>query len=152
MTAATVDTWLGLWRDALPVAAVSEWAVRPDCGAVVVFTGTVRNHAEGRSGVSALDYEAYEEQVEPRLAAVASEARTRWPGVGRLALLHRTGHLGVGEPAVVVAVSAAHRGEAFDAARFCIDTVKDSVPIWKKETWDRGQAWVDPRAHAPAAP
>ena len=85
---------------------------------------------------TASTYEAYEEEVEPRLAAIAAEARTRWPDVGRLVLLHRTGDLGVGESSVVVVASSPHRDTAFEAARFCIDTLKATVPIWKRETWD----------------
>ena len=135
------STWVGLTADPLPVARVSEWAVRPDCGGVVVFTGTVRDHAEGRPGVSSLEYEAYEEQVVPRLEAIAAEARVRWPDAGRLVLLHRTGPLEVGEASVVVAASAPHREQAFAAARFLIDTLKASVPIWKRETWEGGEDW-----------
>jgi molybdopterin synthase catalytic subunit len=106
-----------------------------------LFSGTARDHAPGRPGVERLEYEAYEEQVEPRLRAIAAEVRARWPVVGRIAMLHRTGVVPVGESAVVVAVSAPHREEAFAAARFCIDAVKASVPIWKRETWDGGEAW-----------
>ena len=113
----------------------------PSCGAVVTFEGTVRDHAPGRDGVSSLEYEAYAEHVEPRLAAVAAEAGARWPGVGRVAILHRVGLLRVTEPAVIVVVSAAHRDDAFEAARFCIDTVKATAPIWKKETWSGGADW-----------
>jgi molybdopterin synthase catalytic subunit len=107
----------------------------------VTFSGTVRDHAEGRVGVHSLDYEAYEPQVIPRLAAIASETRQRWPELGRIAMLHRTGHLELGETSVVVVVSAPHRGEAFEAARFAIDTLKTSVPIWKKEHWPGGSEW-----------
>jgi molybdopterin synthase catalytic subunit len=107
----------------------------------VLFSGTVRDHAEGRPGVSLLEYEAYADQVEPRLAAIAAAARDRWPDLGRIVLLHRTGPLAVGESSVVVAASAPHRGEAFDAARFLIDTLKSTVPIWKKEVWDGGEDW-----------
>lgn len=134
------DDWLELIGDPLPVVEAARWVERPDCGAVVVFTGLVRDHAEGRSGVTGLDYEAYSEAAQARLAELASEARRRWD-LGRIACLHRVGHLGVGEPAVVVAISSAHREAAFDAARWCIDTLKSSVPIWKKETWDGGQDW-----------
>lgn len=137
----TADDWIDLTGDALAPDAAYRWAARPGCGATVLFSGTVRDHAEGRSGVTGLDYEAYEEEARPRLAAVAAEARRRWPGLGRLALLHRTGALTVGEEAVVVVASAPHRAAAFDAARFCIDTVKASVPIWKKESWEGGTAW-----------
>jgi molybdopterin synthase catalytic subunit len=134
------DTWIALTEDVLPVGAAYEWAVRPDCGAVVLFSGTVRDHAEGREGVTKLVYEAYAEQVEPRLAAIAAEARTRWP-LGRVALLHRVGELALGESSVVVVAASAHRGEAFEAARFCIDTLKATVPIWKRETWEGGEDW-----------
>jgi molybdopterin synthase catalytic subunit len=135
------DTWLGLSSSPLPVADAASWAVLPDCGGLVLFSGTARDHAEGRPGVEHLEYEAYDSQVVPKLAGVAAEARVRWPAVRRIALLHRTGVLAVGESAVVVVVSAPHRAEAFDAARFCIDTLKRSVPIWKRERWAGGESW-----------
>ena len=135
--------WLGLGDEELPVGRATEWAVRPDCGAVVLFSGTARDHAPERRGVRQLEYEAYEEQVVPRLQAVADEALARWPAVGRIALLHRVGIVPIGASAVVVAVSSPHRPEAFAAARFCIDAIKASVPIWKHEVWDGGEAWGD---------
>jgi len=137
----TGDDWLALTDGALPVEMVYAWAVRADCGAVVVFSGTVRDHAEGRPGVQHLTYEAYAEAVGPRLQAIAAEARTRWPMLGRLALLHRTGRLEVGESSVLAVVSAPHRPEAFDAARYAIDALKASVPIWKHEVWSEGSSW-----------
>jgi molybdopterin synthase catalytic subunit len=133
--------WIALTDEPLPVGLAAEWVVLPRCGGSVVFSGTVRDHAEGRPGVTAIEYEAYAAQVEPRMAAITVEARRRWPDVGRLVLLHRTGPLAVGESSVVVAASAPHRGEAFDAARFLIDTLKATVPIWKKETWEGGEDW-----------
>ncbi len=135
------DDWVGLGSDPLAVPAAMEWAVQPHCGAVVVFTGVVRDHAEGRANVTALTYEAYDSEVEPRLAEIVTEARRRWPDVGRLALLHRTGRLVVGEASVVVVASAPHRDVAFEAARWCIDTLKTTVPIWKRETWAGGEDW-----------
>ena len=135
------DAWVGLLRDALPISDVHDWAVVPACGAVAMFTGTVRDHAPGRDGVTQLEYEAYDEAVESRLQAIADEVRVRWPSVGRIAMLHRVGALAVTEAAVVVAVSAGHRDVAFEAARYCIDTLKSTVPIWKKETWDGGSEW-----------
>lgn len=135
------DDWLALATDALPVADAADWVVLPRCGAVALFVGTARDHAGDRAGVHALTYEAYEEQAVPRLAAVAAEVRARWPEVGRVALLHRTGDLAIGDAAVVVAASTPHRGAAFDAARFAIDAVKATVPIWKKESWDGGESW-----------
>ncbi|HZB70967.1 MAG TPA: molybdenum cofactor biosynthesis protein MoaE [Acidimicrobiales bacterium] len=138
---AASDTWARLTDEPLAVGALAEWVVRPDCGAVVVFTGTVRDHADGRPDVTSLEYEAYAEEVEPRLEALAEEARRRWPALGRVALHHRTGTLSPGEPSVVVAVSTPHRAEAFEAAHWCIDRLKASVPIWKRETWAGGEGW-----------
>ena len=135
------DTWLGLSPDPLPSGVVAEWVVLPRCGAVVQFSGTARDHAADRPGVDLLEYEAYEDQVEPRLAALASEMRRRWDDLGRVALLHRVGPVAVGEPAVVVAVSSPHRDAAFEAARFGIDVLKSTVPIWKRERWLGGQSW-----------
>jgi len=135
-------TWTGLTDDVLPVDDVATWVVQSDCGAVIVFAGTVRDHAEGRAGVTALEYEAYAEEAEARLAALAEEALRRWPTLGRVALLHRTGALAVGDASVVVGVSAPHREEAFEAARWGIDTLKATLPIWKRETWADGVDWA----------
>lgn len=135
------DTWVGLGPEPLPVGTATDWVVLPRCGAVVVFSGTARDHAEGRPGVSLLEYEAYTEHVVPRLEAVADEARSRWTDLGRIVLLHRVGPVPVGESAVVVAASSPHREAAFAAARFGIDTLKATVPIWKKEHWDGGESW-----------
>ncbi len=135
------DDWIALSDEPLPVADAHAWAVVPACGGVVTFAGTVRDHAEGRAGVTGLDYEAYEQPALARMADLAAEARTRWPGVGRVAILHRVGHLELGDTAVVVVVSAPHRGEAFDAAEWCIDTLKATVPIWKREHWAEGADW-----------
>lgn len=135
------DDWIGLTHEPLPLGAALDWAGLPGCGAVVLFSGTVRDHAEGRPGVSGLEYEAYAEQVEPKLREVAVAARHRWPVLGRLAMLHRTGPMAVGESSVVVVASTPHRAEAFEAARYCIDTLKATVPIWKRETWAGGADW-----------
>ncbi len=135
------DDWLGLTEHPLPIDAAYEWAVRPDCGAVVLFSGTVRDHAEGREGVEYLTYEAYDEQVVPRMQSIVDEVRVRWPTVGRLVLLHRTGRIELGASSVVVVASAPHRPEAFDAARFAIDALKAAVPIWKHEVWAGGAEW-----------
>ena len=135
------DTWTALHPSTLPVVEASAWVVRPDCGATVVFTGTARDHAPGRPGVHHLEYEAYEGPALDRLTALADELRARWPDVGRVALLHRTGVVDITEAAVVVAVSAPHRDVAFDAARFGIDELKRTVPIWKKERWEGGESW-----------
>ncbi len=138
----TDTDWIGVGESPLPVDEVWKWVGRANCGGIVVFCGTVRDHSDGRPGVISLEYEAYVEQVVPKLTDVADSARTRWADIGRLVLLHRVGRLQVGEVAVVVAASTPHRGEAFAAAQFCIDTLKHTVPIWKRETWDGGSDWV----------
>ena len=135
------DDWLALSAESIEIGPPYEWAVQPQCGAVVTFCGTARDHAPGRSGVSRLTYEAYDGQVVPRLRVVAAEIRKRWTDVGRIALLHRTGDVALGEIAVVVAVSSPHRTEAFEAASFGIDAVKATVPVWKREVWDGGESW-----------
>jgi molybdopterin synthase catalytic subunit len=107
----------------------------------VTFTGTARDHAEGRPDVHRLEYEAYEEHAVRRMQALAAEAKSRWSSIGRIALLHRTGEVALGDAAVVVAVSAPHRAEAFEAARWAIDELKATVPIWKREAWAGGESW-----------
>lgn len=136
------DTWVDLTDEALSVDAASRWASRPSCGAVVAFAGTARDHSTGRRDVTALEYEAYDDEAVKRLHLVADETRRRWPEVERLALLHRTGRVELGEAAVVVVASSPHRGEAFEAARFAIDTLKSTVPIWKREHWPGGADWA----------
>ena len=134
--------WVGVGTGPLPVEAAWRWAVLPRCGGIVTFCGTVRDHSDGRPGVTVLEYEAYVEQVAPRLTRVAAAARERWGKIGRLVLLHRVGKLEVGEVSVVVVASTPHRAEAFEAAQFCIDTLKHTVPIWKRETWSGGTDWT----------
>lgn len=138
-----VDTqdWLGITDEPLPLEAAAAWAVLPSCGAVVTFNGTARDHSDGRADVHALEYEAYVEQVVPRLDRIAAEARARWVDLGRIVMIHRMGPVDITESAVVVVVSAPHRDHAFAAARFCIDTLKATVPIWKREAWADGESW-----------
>jgi len=135
--------WIALTVDPLPVAEATRWATTAGSGAVVAFSGVVRDHSEGRAGVTGLTYEAYEEEAVRRLGEVAAETRLRWPVVERLALLHRTGDLVLSETSVVVVVSAPHRAEAFEAARFAIDSLKETVPIWKREHWAEGSDWAE---------
>jgi molybdopterin synthase catalytic subunit len=120
----------------------------PRAGATVVFSGTVRDHSPGREGVSRLEYEVYDEVVIDKIREVVSEAQERWP-ILKVAAVHRTGELSVGESAVVVAVSTAHRSDAFPAARYIIDELKTRAPIWKKEHWSGGAEWVrEDRVHS----
>ena len=112
----------------------------PGAGAIVSFTGAVRNTARGRS-VVALDYEAYPPAAEKMLAQIGGEIEEKW-GIDRVAIVHRTGVLKPGETSVVISVASAHRGEAFEAARFAIERIKEIVPIWKKEHYEDGAVWV----------
>jgi len=135
------DHWCAVTPEELPVGAIYEWCVRPDCGAVVLFSGTVRDHADGRTNVTSLVYEAYDEAVVPAFEAIVTQTRHRFSDARRIAILHRTGELQLGESSVVVAVSSPHRPVAFEAARFAIDALKESAPIWKKENWAGGSDW-----------
>jgi len=133
--------WVDVFDVQLPVERALAWVTIPSCGAVVTFCGTVRDHSEGRPGVTSIEYEVFAEEAVPRLAAVVASARVQWPDIGRLVVLHRSGRLTVGEISVVIAASTTHRAEAFEAARYCIDTLKRTVPVWKRETWAGGIDW-----------
>jgi molybdopterin synthase catalytic subunit len=138
----TSGDWIALDAEPLPVDDAVAWATTPSSGGVVCFLGVVRDHSDGRPGVVGLTYEAYEEHAVRALHDVAGEARRRWPTTERIALLHRTGDLALSDVSVAVVVAAPHRAEAFEAARFCIDTLKETVPIWKREHWDGGSDWA----------
>lgn len=146
------DDWVALIGTPLDVQLAAEWVGVPDCGAVVVFSGLVRDHAEGTVGVIHIDYEAYAEQVVSRLREVAAEARRRWPEIGRIVLWHREGRVQLTDSSVVVAVSTPHRGAAFEACQFGIDTLKATVPIWKKEFWNGGSEWARGSQHITDVP
>jgi molybdopterin synthase catalytic subunit len=141
------DTWIELTEQTLPVGAAYDWALLPSCGAVVVFSGTVRDHSEGRTDVRTLTYEAYEEEVVPKCVAIVEEMRRQWSDIGRVALLHRIGELQLTESSVLVVVSSPHRPAAFEAARFGIDALKSTVPIWKHESWGDGGDWAQSAQH-----
>ena len=113
----------------------------PRAGAVVTFEGVVRDHARGKT-VTHLFYEAYPEMAETEMARIREQALERWPLQG-LAIVHRTGRLAIGESSVFIAVASAHRADAFEACRFVIDTLKTSVPIWKKEHYQDGEVWIE---------
>ena len=132
-----------LTREPIDYHALTEQVRHPGCGAVVTFLGTVRDLTGDRVTV-ALDYEAYPGMAEKKLAEIEQETRRRWP-VSDIALVHRLGHLDVGEVSVAVAVSCPHRAQAFEACRHAIDRLKELVPIWKKENWSDGSTeWVHP--------
>lgn len=110
---------------------------RKSAGGSVLFVGTIRNRSEGKE-VKGLEYEVYKRMAERRLKQIEREARERWP-ITSISVVHREGKLKVGEASVAVAVSAEHRAEAFEAARFAIDQIKQVLPIWKRETFTGGK-------------
>jgi molybdopterin synthase catalytic subunit len=114
---------------------------RPEDGAIVIFDGVVRNHSRGRRTLY-LDYEAYEAMALQKLQEMAAEARQRF-AIRQVAIVHRLGRLEIGESSVLIAVFSAHRAAAFDACRWLIDTLKRTVPIWKKEYFEDGAVWAD---------
>ena len=125
--------------------ALTEQVRRSDCGAVVLFLGTVRDLTGERVTV-ALDYEAYPAMAEKKMAEIEAETRKLWP-VGSITIEHRLGHMEIGDVSVAVAVSCPHRVQAFEACRYAIDRLKELVPIWKKENWaDGATEWVHPGA------
>ena len=143
---------LRLQTDPLSVDEAVAHVAHPGAGGTTVFLGTVRDHSDGHEGVTHLEYEAYEEAAGRAMAAVAESVRADVPDVVALAILHRHGVLGLGEVSVVVAASAPHRAEAFEAARLAIDRVKATVPVWKKEHRADGSSdWIACHT-APGAP
>ena len=133
-----------LSSEPLDVGSVVNRVVGPDIGGIVSFIGTVRDTSRGHS-IRHLEYEAYPEMVEREIRKITDHAAQRWPGT-RVAVAHRRGRLEVGEIAVVIAAGAPHRGDAFAAARYTIDTLKKQVPIWKKEVATDGEYWVEDHA------
>lgn len=113
----------------------------PVAGGQVLFTGTIRNHHEGKTVLS-LEYHLFGDMAEKEITRIIAEANSRWP-LTRVYVAHKTGHCNIGDLAVIVAVSSVHRSEAFEASRFLIDEIKHRVPIWKKETTTEGVFWVE---------
>jgi MoaE-MoaD fusion protein len=128
---------------------VASLVASPEAGAIVTFVGTVRNNARGRTVLS-LDYEAYPPAAEKMLGQIGEEIKERW-GIESTAIIHRMGHLSVGDASVAIAVASAHRGDAFDACRYAIDRIKEIVPIWKKEFYEDGETWIGSEADYQAA-
>jgi len=112
----------------------------PESGGIDIFIGTVRNATKGKNVVR-LEFEAYEPMAIAEMQKIANQAFENWP-VQKILIHHRTGTLDIGEIPVIIAVSAAHRAAAFDACRYIIDTLKQTVPIWKKEAFEDGEVWV----------
>ena len=129
--------------DPAPLVALVEG---PEMGAVVTFSGNVRDNNRGRR-VEYLEYDVYRPMAEKQLRKIGEVAVLRWDC--RIAIQHRVGRLEIGEPSVLVVVACGHRGEAFDACRYAIDTLKAEVPIWKREVWEGGEAWIEGERDAP---
>ncbi|MFQ5591039.1 MAG: molybdenum cofactor biosynthesis protein MoaE [Phycisphaerae bacterium] len=143
-----------LVREAIPAERIRRFVTGdPASGAIVTFEGATRSEAHARHGALArLDYEAYGEMARSRLMLLAQEAKEQWR-LGRVAIMHRIGPVGIAEASVTIAVAGGHRAECFDACRWLIDQLKQDVPIWKKEVYEDGHtAWVVPRSLIHALP
>jgi MoaE-MoaD fusion protein len=140
MTPAAEDT-IQLVHEPIDTAALAASVRAPEDGAVATFDGCARNHSRGRSTLY-LEYEAYEPMALAKMQEICAEMRSRF-AIHRVAMVHRLGKLEIGETSVFIAVSAAHRAPALDACRFAIDTLKRTVPIWKKEYFADGAVWAD---------
>src|SRR5262249_35472946 len=121
--------------------AVAAAVEHSGAGAIVLFSGVVRDQTGGRR-VKFLEYEAHAPMAEAKMREIAAAVRSRWPEVTRVALVHRVGRLEIGESSVMIAVSSPHRRHAFEACHFAIDTLKETVPVWKKEYFEDGEVWV----------
>jgi molybdopterin synthase catalytic subunit len=128
-------------REPIDVQATTAELKQASDGAVVIFDGIVRDNTRGRRTLY-LHYEAYEAMALKQMESLATEARTRF-GVRAVSIIHRLGRLEIGETSVFIAVASAHRGAAFEACRWIIDTLKKTVPIWKKEYFEDGAVWAD---------
>jgi len=141
LTAPGLVTAVGLYRSPIESAEIIKAIKHAEDGAVVVFDGIVRNNSKGRPTLY-LDYEAYEEMADKQMRTLAQEAIAQF-GVRQVIIVHRLGRLHVGETSVLIIVASAHRAQAYEASRWLIDTLKKTVPIWKKETFVDGAVWAD---------
>lgn len=136
-----IEPIIQLTREPLDRTALINAVSHPSVGGIVVFEGVVRDNARGKQ-VRYLEYEVYEQMAREQIRSIINEAHERY-GVERVAVAHRFGRLEIGEASVIIVVATPHRGEAFDACRYIIDTLKTTVPIWKKEVATNGEAWVE---------
>jgi molybdopterin synthase catalytic subunit len=134
------ETTVFLTREVIDAHSLTEQAKRPEDGAVVVFDGIVRNHSRGRETLY-LEYEGYEEMAIRQMRELAAQARSKFP-IRQVSLVHRLGRLEIGESSVLIIVASAHRAAAYEASRWIIDTLKKTVPIWKKEVFADGAVWA----------
>jgi molybdopterin synthase catalytic subunit len=134
-------------RESLNLQELVDFVTDPEAGAIVTFIGTTRNNNEGRR-VIALDYDAYAEMAEKELARIGAQAEQRWK-IRHMAIVHRVGPVQITQSSVAIAVSAAHRADAFEACRFAIEEIKKTVPIWKKEVFEGGEVWIGTQSGQP---
>jgi molybdopterin synthase catalytic subunit len=135
------DEMIAIVHNTIDLQAVLKSVEDQSAGAIDIFIGTVRGHSRGKK-VVALEYDAYQPMALKAMTKIAEEIKFKW-GVAKVSIVHRIGRVDVGEASVVIAVSAEHRKEAFDASRYIIDELKKVVPIWKKEFFEDGKIWVD---------
>jgi len=128
-------------RKPIDIQSITETLQKPEDGAVVVFEGVVRSNSNGKN-VRFLEYDAYESMALNKIEEIGARAKKEFD-IRDIAIVHRLGHMEIGECSVVIAVASAHRGPAFDACRFAIDTLKEIVPIWKKEFYQDGEVWIE---------
>jgi molybdopterin synthase catalytic subunit len=133
--------WIEVTTEPLSERRIAEAVGAASAGALVIFSGVVRDQTGGRR-VKFLEYEAHAPMAEAKMREIAAAVRVRWPEVQRMALVHRIGRLEIGESSVMIAVSSPHRRQAFEACHFAIDTLKETVPVWKKEYFEDGEVWV----------
>jgi molybdopterin synthase catalytic subunit len=132
--------FFAITEEPIDVGALTAQVVDARHGAVVTFVGVVRGFSRGKE-ISYLEYEAYEGMAVKKMAEVADQIRERW-GLDRVAIVHRIGRLAIGEASIAIAVASPHRHEAFEACEYAINTVKRTVPVWKKEVWSDGEVWI----------
>jgi len=140
-SAETGRDWIEVTTEPLSERAVAQAVEHPGAGALALFSGVVRDQTGGRR-VKFLEYEAHGPMALAKMREIADAIRRRWPDVTRIALVHRIGRLEIGESSVMIGVSSPHRAQAFEACRFAIDSLKETVPIWKKEHFEDGEVWV----------
>jgi molybdopterin synthase catalytic subunit len=133
--------WIEVTSAPLSGAAIAESVAEPGAGAVALFSGVVRDQTGGRR-VKFLEYEAHAPMAVAKMREIAAAIRARWPATLRVSMVHRIGRLEIGESSIMIAVSSPHRREAFEACHFAIDTLKETVPVWKKEYFEDGEVWV----------
>jgi MoaE-MoaD fusion protein len=130
-----------LIREPIEIKPITDGLRKPEDGALVVFEGVVRNNANEKN-VRYLEYDAYESMALKKIEEIGLQAKNDFD-IRDIAIVHRLGHMEIGECSIVIVVASAHRGAAFDACRFAIDTIKKFVPIWKKEFYEDGEIWIE---------